>query len=45
MLLHEDPKSTIIRLLFPTHQYPPDWQELIDSQSQIGWLEYQAQHL
>jgi hypothetical protein len=44
-------------LPFPTHQYPPDWQELIDSQSQIGWkqlllgrfsvkwLEYQAQHL
>jgi hypothetical protein len=24
-------------LPFPTHQYPPDWQELIDSQSQIGW--------
>jgi hypothetical protein len=44
-------------LPFPTHQYPPDWQELINSQSQIGWkqlllgrfsvkwLEYQAQHL
>jgi hypothetical protein len=44
-------------LPFPTDQYPPDWQELIDSQSQIGWkqlllgrfsvkwLEYQAQHL
>jgi hypothetical protein len=44
-------------LPFPTNQYPPDWQELIDSQSQIGWkqlllgrfsvkwLEYQAQHL
>jgi hypothetical protein len=44
-------------LPFPTHQYPPDWQELIDSQSQIGWkqlmlgrfsmkwLEYQDQHL
>jgi hypothetical protein len=43
---------------FPTHQYdPPDWQELIDSQSQIGWkqlllrrfsvkwLEYQEKHL
>jgi hypothetical protein len=24
-------------LSFPTHWYPPDWQELIDSQSQIGW--------
>jgi hypothetical protein len=24
-------------LPFPTNQYPPDWQELIDSQSQIGW--------
>jgi hypothetical protein len=44
-------------LPFPTNQYPPDWHELIDSQSQIGWkqlllerfsvkwLEYQAQHL
>jgi hypothetical protein len=43
-------------LPFPTDQYPPDWQELIESQSQIGWkqlllgqfsvkwLEYQAQH-
>jgi hypothetical protein len=43
-------------LPFPTHQYPPDWQELINSQSQIGWkqlllgrfsmkwLEYQEQH-
>jgi hypothetical protein len=42
---------------FPTHRYPPDWQGLIDSQSQIGWkqlllgrfsvkwLEYQEQHL
>jgi hypothetical protein len=44
-------------LPFPSHQYPPDWQELIGSQSQIGWkqlllgrfsvkwLEYQSQHL
>jgi hypothetical protein len=44
-------------LPFPMTQYPPDWHELIDSQSQIGWkqlllgsfsvkwLEYQAQHL
>jgi ribonuclease HI len=24
-------------LPFPTNRYPPDWQELIDSQSQIGW--------
>jgi ribonuclease HI len=24
-------------LPFPTNQYPPDWHELIDSQSQIGW--------
>jgi hypothetical protein len=24
-------------LPFSSHQYPPDWQELIDSQSQIGW--------
>jgi hypothetical protein len=41
-------------LPFPTTQYPPDWHELIDSQSRIGWkqlllgkfsvkwLEYQA---
>jgi hypothetical protein len=47
----------IHRLPFPMTQYPPDWHELIDSQSQIGWkqlllgrfsvkwLEYQAQHL
>jgi hypothetical protein len=44
-------------LHFPTNQYLPDWQELIDSQSKIGWkqlllgrfsvkwLDYQAQHL
>jgi hypothetical protein len=44
-------------LPFPTHQYPSDWHELIDSQCQIGWkqlllarfsvkwLKYQAQHL
>jgi hypothetical protein len=49
--------SWIHGLPFPTHQYPPDWQELIDGQSRIGWKqlllgrfsvkwqEYQEQHL
>jgi hypothetical protein len=49
--------SWIHGLPFPAHRYPPNWQELINSQPQIGWkqlllgrfslkwLEYQEQHL